>query len=194
MNYLLALFLPPLSILIAGRPFVAVVTFLIWIPAIVLSGGLTHPIFILLAWILIYQSREDRRLAPAATDPAHPLRPLADRPPAPRPRLLGADRLKSRPLRAAPSCCASRTRPHPLPPRNEAAISRDLAWLGLAGPSRCCASPSTSRAMPPPSTASRRSASPIRAAAPAPTSAPRSRPRRRAPPPPSSTPAPVAAA
>ena len=61
MNYVLALFLPPLSILFAGRPFVAIVTFLIWVPAIVLSGGLTHPMFILLAWILIYQAREDRR-------------------------------------------------------------------------------------------------------------------------------------
>jgi hypothetical protein len=61
MNYVLALFLPPLSILLAGRPFVAIVTFLIWIPAIVLSGGLTHPMFILLAWFLIHQSRGDRR-------------------------------------------------------------------------------------------------------------------------------------
>jgi hypothetical protein len=61
MNYVLALFLPPLSILLAGRPFVALITFIIWIPAILLSGGLGHPIFILLAWILIYQSREDAR-------------------------------------------------------------------------------------------------------------------------------------
>ena len=61
MNYVLALFLPPLSILFAGRPIVAIVTFLIWIPAIVFSGGLTHPMFILLAWILIYQSGEERR-------------------------------------------------------------------------------------------------------------------------------------
>ena len=64
MNYVLALFLPPLSILFAGRPFVAVITFLIWLPAVIFSGGLGHPIFILLAWILIYQSREDRRVAP----------------------------------------------------------------------------------------------------------------------------------
>jgi hypothetical protein len=61
MNYVLALFLPPLSILFAGRPFVAIITFLIWIPATLLSGGLSHPIFILLAWILIYQSGEERR-------------------------------------------------------------------------------------------------------------------------------------
>ena len=62
MNYVLALFLPPLSILFAGRPFVAFVTFLIWVPAVLLSGGLSHPMFILLAWILIYQKGEDRRV------------------------------------------------------------------------------------------------------------------------------------
>jgi hypothetical protein len=39
MNYVLALFLPPLSILFAGRPFVAVITFLIWIPAVIFSAG-----------------------------------------------------------------------------------------------------------------------------------------------------------
>ncbi len=61
MNYVLALFLPPLSILLAGRPFVAIITFIIWIHAIIFSGGLTHPMFILLAWILIYQSHEDSR-------------------------------------------------------------------------------------------------------------------------------------
>ena len=60
MNYVLGLFLPPLSILLAGRPFVAIATFFVWIPAVIFSGGLTHPMF-LLAWILIYQSREDRR-------------------------------------------------------------------------------------------------------------------------------------
>lgn len=62
MNYVLALFLPPLSILLAGRPFVAILTFLIWIPAVIFSGGLTHPMFIALAWILIYQGGEERRV------------------------------------------------------------------------------------------------------------------------------------
>lgn len=61
MNYILAIFLPPLSIFLTGRPIVAVLTFLIWIPAIIFSGGLTHPMFIILAWILIFQSRENRR-------------------------------------------------------------------------------------------------------------------------------------
>jgi hypothetical protein len=62
MNYVLALFLPPLSILLAGRPVVAIVTFLIWVPAILFSGGLTHPMFIILAWILIFQAREETRI------------------------------------------------------------------------------------------------------------------------------------
>jgi hypothetical protein len=61
MNYVLALLLPPLSILIAGRPILALIVFLVWIPALVFSGGLTHPMFIILAWILIFQAREDRR-------------------------------------------------------------------------------------------------------------------------------------
>ena len=61
MNYLLAIALPPVSILLAGRPVVALLTFLIWIPALLFSGGLTHPLFILLAWLIIFQAREDRR-------------------------------------------------------------------------------------------------------------------------------------
>ena len=61
MNYLLAILLPPLSILLTGRPILAIIVFIIWIPAIIFSGGLTHPMFIVLAWILIFQSREDRR-------------------------------------------------------------------------------------------------------------------------------------
>ena len=62
MNYLLALFLPPLSILLAGRPILAVITFLIWIPAIIVSGGLTHPMFVVLAWIVIFERNRDRAL------------------------------------------------------------------------------------------------------------------------------------
>ena len=61
MNYVLALLLPPLSILLAGRPFLAILVFLIWIPALLFSGGLTHPMFILLAWAIIFHAREDAR-------------------------------------------------------------------------------------------------------------------------------------
>lgn len=65
MNYLLALLLPPISILLTGRPILAIFVFIIWVPAIIFSGGLTHTMFILLAWILIFQSRQDRRDARA---------------------------------------------------------------------------------------------------------------------------------
>jgi hypothetical protein len=61
MNYILALLLPPLSILLAGRPILALVVFVVWVPAIIFSGGLTHPMFILLAWIIIYERRDERR-------------------------------------------------------------------------------------------------------------------------------------
>ncbi|CTQ32304.1 hypothetical protein [Jannaschia rubra] len=57
MNYLLAILLPPLSIFLAGRPILGIITFLIWIPALFLSGGLTHPMFILLAWFIIFEGR-----------------------------------------------------------------------------------------------------------------------------------------
>jgi uncharacterized membrane protein YqaE (UPF0057 family) len=60
MNYVLALLLPPLSILLAGRPFLAVVVFLFWVPAIIFSGGLGHPIFVILAWIIIYERKQGR--------------------------------------------------------------------------------------------------------------------------------------
>ena len=57
MNYLLAILLPPLSILLAGRPILGIVVFFIWIPALLFSGGLTHPMFILLAWFVIFERR-----------------------------------------------------------------------------------------------------------------------------------------
>ena len=60
MNYILAILLPPLSILLAGRPILGVITFLIWIPALFFSGGLTHPMFILLAWFVIFERRNKR--------------------------------------------------------------------------------------------------------------------------------------
>ena len=58
MNYLLALLLPPLSIVLTGRPILGILVFPIWVLALIFSGGLSHPMFILLAWLLIFQSRE----------------------------------------------------------------------------------------------------------------------------------------
>jgi len=61
MNYVLALLFPPLSIVLAGRPIIGIIIFLVWVPALLFSGGLTHPMFIILAWFIIFASREDRR-------------------------------------------------------------------------------------------------------------------------------------
>lgn len=60
MNYVLALLLPPLSIMIAGRPFVGIVVFLIWLPAVIVTFGAAHPLFIILAWFLIHQGTVTR--------------------------------------------------------------------------------------------------------------------------------------
>jgi hypothetical protein len=57
MNYLLALLLPPLSIVFAGRPILGIVVFFIWVPAVLISGGFGHPVFVILAWILIFEGR-----------------------------------------------------------------------------------------------------------------------------------------
>ncbi|MGI3167840.1 hypothetical protein ACRARG_01725 [Pseudooceanicola sp. C21-150M6] len=55
MLYLLALLLPPLAILLAGRPILGIVIFFVWVPAILFSGGLTHPVVIVLAWLVIHE-------------------------------------------------------------------------------------------------------------------------------------------
>ncbi len=60
MNYLLALLLPPLSIMIAGRFWLGLLVAPIWVLALIFSGGLTHPMFILLAWLIIHQSNVSR--------------------------------------------------------------------------------------------------------------------------------------
>jgi len=61
MNYLLAILLPPLSIFLAGRVILGLVIAPIWILALIFSGGLTHPMFILLAWLVIFERREKTR-------------------------------------------------------------------------------------------------------------------------------------
>lgn len=57
MNYILAILLPPVAILFAGRPIVAILVTPIWVIALIFSGGLTHPMFILLAWLIIFERR-----------------------------------------------------------------------------------------------------------------------------------------
>lgn len=61
MNYLLAILLPPLSIILSGRPIIGIIILIIWPFALVFSGGLTHPMFILLAWFIIFEGRNRAR-------------------------------------------------------------------------------------------------------------------------------------
>lgn len=58
MNYILAILLPPLSIFLAGRAILGIIIAPIWILALIFSGGLTHPMFVLLAWFVIFERRE----------------------------------------------------------------------------------------------------------------------------------------
>lgn len=60
MNYLLAILLPPLSIFLAGRVILGILIAPVWLLAIIFSGGLTHPMFVLLAWFVIFERRERR--------------------------------------------------------------------------------------------------------------------------------------
>lgn len=60
MNYILAILLPPLSIFLAGRIITGILIAPIWILALFFSGGLTHPMFVLLAWFIIFERRERR--------------------------------------------------------------------------------------------------------------------------------------
>ncbi|PHP29087.1 hypothetical protein [Limimaricola cinnabarinus] len=60
MLYILALLLPPVAIMMTGRIILGMVVLVIWFPAILISGGLGHPIFILLAWLIIHQSAVKR--------------------------------------------------------------------------------------------------------------------------------------
>ena len=60
MLYVLAILLPPLAILLSGWVISSIVIFIIWVPAIIFSGGLTHPMFILLAWLMIHQAKSRR--------------------------------------------------------------------------------------------------------------------------------------
>ena len=60
MNYVLAILLPPLSIFLAGRIILGIIIAPIWLLALFFSGGLTHPMFVLLAWFVIFERREKR--------------------------------------------------------------------------------------------------------------------------------------
>ncbi|MEM8729488.1 MAG: hypothetical protein AAGF79_06170 [Pseudomonadota bacterium] len=60
MLYLLAILIPPLAIFLSGWVITSIFVFIVWVPAIIFSGGLTHPMFIILAWLMIHQARVRR--------------------------------------------------------------------------------------------------------------------------------------
>lgn len=62
MIYIIALLLPPLGVLLVGRPFVAIVMAVIWLLSLPFTLGGSHLLFVLLAWLIIAQTRSDRRV------------------------------------------------------------------------------------------------------------------------------------
>ena len=60
MLYLVALFIPPLGILFAGRILTSIVVAVIWLPTTILLL-FPHLIFVCIAWLVIAQARGDRR-------------------------------------------------------------------------------------------------------------------------------------
>lgn len=61
MSYILALFIPPLGVLVAGKPFQAVFLFIFWLMALMISIILGHFLVIVVSWVMIGAARGDRR-------------------------------------------------------------------------------------------------------------------------------------
>ena len=62
MLYIIALFIPPLGVLLAGRVFSAIFLFVVWVFLVVVVFILPgHIIAAVLAWIIIASAKGDRR-------------------------------------------------------------------------------------------------------------------------------------
>lgn len=61
MLYLVSLFIPPLGVLFAGRPFVALLLAAAWVASLLLTFGLSHIVFVVLAWVIIASAKGDKR-------------------------------------------------------------------------------------------------------------------------------------
>lgn len=61
MSYILALFIPPLGVLVAGKPFQAVFLFIVWFLALMISIILGHLLVVVVSWVIIGAARGDRR-------------------------------------------------------------------------------------------------------------------------------------
>lgn len=61
MLYLIALLIPPLGVFLIGRPITAIIMALVWIISLPFTFGSSHILFVIIAWLIIFQTREDRR-------------------------------------------------------------------------------------------------------------------------------------
>lgn len=61
MLYLIALLIPPLGVFLVGRPITAIIMALIWIVSLPFTFGSSHILFVIIAWVIIFQAGEDRR-------------------------------------------------------------------------------------------------------------------------------------
>lgn len=61
MLYLVALILPPLAVLLAGKVITALLMLALWLVSLVLTFGVSHIIFVVLAWIIVASAKGDRR-------------------------------------------------------------------------------------------------------------------------------------
>lgn len=61
MHYLIALLIPPLGVFLIGRPFTAIIMAVVWILSLPFTFGSSHILFVIIAWVIIFQTREDRR-------------------------------------------------------------------------------------------------------------------------------------
>lgn len=61
MLYLIALFIPPLATLLAGRWVSSVFLALVWAVSILFTGPFGHVAFVVIAWVLIAQSAAEKR-------------------------------------------------------------------------------------------------------------------------------------
>lgn len=72
MTYLIAFFIPPLGVLLAGRIITALVLFVVWLLLIVFAAiVLGHILTVIIAWVIIASANGDRRhreLVLAASD------------------------------------------------------------------------------------------------------------------------------
>lgn len=61
MLYLIAVIIPPLATLFAGKVITSIILGALWAPFTFITIGATHPAFVIIAWIIIASAKGDRR-------------------------------------------------------------------------------------------------------------------------------------